>query len=47
MDTRRFWTWFFITEKNTILEYKCTNFYHPDDEKCIIWNDKKIGMKLP
>ena len=38
---------FLSLKKNTILEYKCTNFYHPDDEKCIIWNDKKIGIEWP
>ena len=38
---------FLSLEKNTILEYKCTNFYHPEDEKCIIWNDKEIGIEWP
>lgn len=38
---------FLALEKNTILEYKCTNFYHPEDEKCIIWNDNKIGIEWP
>ncbi len=32
-------------EKDTIFLYKCTNFYNPDSEKCIIWNDPTINIK--
>ena len=28
-------------------EYKCTNFYDPNDEYCLIWTDPKINLKLP
>ena len=27
--------------------YKCTEFYHGDDESGIIWNDEDIGIKWP
>lgn len=27
--------------------YKCTDFYHPDDEGGIFWKDEKIGVKWP
>ncbi|WP_408069576.1 dTDP-4-dehydrorhamnose 3,5-epimerase [Butyrivibrio sp. JL13D10] len=27
--------------------YKCTDFYHPDDEGGIIWNDLDIGVEWP
>lgn len=27
--------------------YKCTDFYHPEDEGGIIWNDKTIGINWP
>tara|TARA_B100001175_G_C19132964_1_gene459856 strand:+ start:95 stop:628 length:534 start_codon:yes stop_codon:yes gene_type:complete len=28
-------------------EYKCTDYYNPDDEQTIIWNDQDIGIKWP
>ena len=27
--------------------YKCTEFYHEEDERGIIWNDPDIGINLP
>jgi dTDP-4-dehydrorhamnose 3,5-epimerase len=27
--------------------YKCTEFYHPEDESGIIWNDPEIGIEWP
>jgi dTDP-4-dehydrorhamnose 3,5-epimerase len=27
--------------------YKCTDFYHPEDEDGIIWNDQDIGIEWP
>ncbi|SEL72513.1 dTDP-4-dehydrorhamnose 3,5-epimerase [Butyrivibrio sp. ob235] len=27
--------------------YKCTDFYHPDDEGGLLWNDEEIGVKWP
>jgi len=27
--------------------YKCTEFYHPEDEGGIIWNDAEIGIEWP
>jgi dTDP-4-dehydrorhamnose 3,5-epimerase len=27
--------------------YKTTRFYSPDSERCIIWNDKSLGIKWP
>lgn len=27
--------------------YKCTDFYHPEDEGGLVWNDPEIGIKWP
>ena len=27
--------------------YKCSDFYHPDDEGGLLWNDKEIGVEWP
>ena len=27
--------------------YKVTDFYHPNDESGILWNDPQIGIKWP
>lgn len=27
--------------------YKCTDFYHPNDEGGLIWNDPEIGIEWP
>lgn len=27
--------------------YKCTDFYHPNDEGGLLWNDPKIGVEWP
>jgi dTDP-4-dehydrorhamnose 3,5-epimerase len=29
------------------IEYKCTDYYDPDDELRIIWNDPSIGIQWP
>ncbi len=28
-------------------EYKCTDYYFPDDEGCLIWNDPEIAIDWP
>ena len=27
--------------------YKATDFYSPENERCLLWNDPKIGIKWP
>jgi dTDP-4-dehydrorhamnose 3,5-epimerase len=38
---------FISLDDNTHFFYKCTEFYYPDDELGIIWNDKDISIKWP
>ena len=30
-----------------VFAYKCTDFYHPEDEGGIMWNDPAIGIDWP
>jgi dTDP-4-dehydrorhamnose 3,5-epimerase len=38
---------FLALEDNTEVLYKTTEFYHPDFERSILWNDKEIGISWP
>jgi len=38
---------FCVPEVVSEIEYKCTDFYHPEDESGIIWNDPSIGIHWP
>lgn len=28
-------------------EYKCTDYYHPAHEGCLLWNDPQVGIEWP
>lgn len=34
-------------EEDTIFAYKCTNYYHPESEGCILWSDEDLNIKWP
>ena len=36
---------FLALNDRVVFAYKCTDFYYPDDESGIIWNDPDIGIK--
>ncbi|MBH82645.1 MAG: dTDP-4-dehydrorhamnose 3,5-epimerase, partial [Candidatus Marinimicrobia bacterium] len=36
---------YLVTSEESLVIYKCTNIYDPDDEYGIKWNDKTIGLK--
>ena len=38
---------FLVLSKNAEIEYKCTDFYDPMDEGCIIWNDPDLNISWP
>jgi len=38
---------FLSLSDEVIFAYKCTDFYYPEDEGGIIWNDPVIGIKWP
>ena len=38
---------FLVLSDEVEFAYKCTDFYRPDDEGGIIWNDSDIGIDWP
>ncbi|MDR2729725.1 MAG: dTDP-4-dehydrorhamnose 3,5-epimerase [Treponema sp.] len=38
---------FLVLSDTAVFAYKCTDFYYPQDEGGIIWNDLSIGIKWP
>lgn len=38
---------FLVLSDEAEFTYKCTDFYHPEDEGGIIWNDPDIGVEWP
>ena len=38
---------FLVLSDTADLVYKCTNFYEPDDQCCIHWNDLEINIDWP
>ena len=38
---------FCVLSEHADFHYKCTDYYHPEDEQGIIWNDKNININWP
>lgn len=38
---------FLVLSAHADFEYKCTEYYHPEDEVCLAWNDPEIGVEWP
>jgi dTDP-4-dehydrorhamnose 3,5-epimerase len=38
---------FLVLSEVADFEYSCTDFYHPEDEVGVIWNDPDIGVDWP
>ena len=38
---------FLVVSEEALVEYKCTDFYDPDDEGSIIWNDPSLNIDWP
>ena len=38
---------FVVLSEEAVFSYKCTDYYYPEDEGGIIWNDPDIGIEWP
>ena len=38
---------FLVTSETAVVEYKCTDFYAPQHERSILWDDPEIGIAWP
>ncbi|MBI6183590.1 dTDP-4-dehydrorhamnose 3,5-epimerase [Serratia proteamaculans] len=38
---------FVVISESADFEYKCTDYYDPQNEGCLIWNDADIGVEWP
>ena len=35
----------FLALENSVFVYKCTQFYHKESERGILWNDPQLGIE--
>ena len=38
---------FVVLSESADFEYKCTDYYDPSDEGCLLWNDPAVGIEWP
>lgn len=38
---------FFTLSETAVFAYKCTEYYHPEDEGGLLWNDERLGIAWP
>lgn len=38
---------FAVLSDEAHFHYKCTDYYHPEDEACILWNDPELAVGWP
>lgn len=38
---------FLVTSEYADFEYKCTDYYDPNDEGCLAWNDPTVAIQWP
>nr|UKE83388.1 dTDP-4-dehydrorhamnose 3,5-epimerase [Pectobacterium sp. PL152] len=39
--------WFCRSLRYRRFQYKCTDYYDPSDEGCLLWNDPDVGIEWP
>ena len=38
---------FYVTSPEAEFVYKCTDYYAPEHERSLLWNDEELGIKWP
>ena len=38
---------FLVLSETALFSYKCTDYYAPKDEHCLLWNDPDLGIEWP
>ena len=38
---------FYVTSASAEIAYKCTEYYHPEDDHSLLWNDPALGIEWP
>ena len=38
---------FYVLSESAELLYKCTEYYHPEDDHCLLWNDEAVAIDWP
>lgn len=38
---------FYVTSGSAEIAYKCTEYYHPEDDHSLLWNEPAIGIDWP
>ncbi len=50
---RQFWVppgfahGFYVMSDSADFHYKCTDYYAPEHERCLLWNDRSVGIEWP
>ena len=53
MNKKQFWVppgfahGFVVLSEMADFEYKCTEYYDPEDECCLLWNDTELNIQWP
>lgn len=38
---------FYVMSESADFQYKCTDYYSPDHERTLVWNDETVGVEWP